>query len=177
MGALIDPGNLGSAVLPFGAGFVVGALVSGPIMEMVGGLIGLGGGGSDDGADANVAYAYQGDANDVDLDECANGKYWTTDEIDRYLNMDASEKAYYIQAREVALSKACREQSANVAYAYHGMHGRHGQGKHPNYRAMMRGGLSKHKAKPVHDDFGKEYTNIEQTYSNHMFINDRRSSV
>lgn len=116
MGALIDPGNLGSAILPFGAGFVVGALVSGPLMEMVGGIIGLGSGGGDDGAEANIAYAY------------------------------------------------------------HGMHGRHGQGAHPSYRRMMmhRPAL---KTRPAHDDFEKEYSNIEQTYTNHIFINDRRSSV
>jgi len=115
MGALIDPSNLGSAILPFGAGFVVGALVSGPLMEMVGGIIGLGAGGGDDS-------------------------------------------------------------DANVAYAYHGMHGRHGQGAHPSYRRMMmhRPGL---KTRPAHDDFEKEYSNIEQTYTNHIFINDRRSSV
>jgi len=116
MGALIDPSNLGSAILPFGAGLVVGALASGPLMEIVGGIIGLGAGGGDDGADANVAYAY------------------------------------------------------------HGMHGRHGQGRHPGYRRMMmhRPGL---KTRPAHDDFEKEYSNVEQTYSNHIFINDRRSSV
>jgi hypothetical protein len=116
MGALIDPGNLGSAILPFGAGFVVGALVSGPLMEMVGGIIGLGAGGGDDGADANVAYAY------------------------------------------------------------HGMHGRHGQGRHPDYRRMMMHRMSA-KNRPNRMDLEKGYTNVEQTYNNHLFINDRKSSV
>src|SRR5690349_8030429 len=111
MGALIDPSYLGSAILPFGAGLVVGALASGPLMEIVGGIIGLGGGGDDN--------------------------------------------------------------DANVAYAYHGMHGRHGQGAHPNYRRMMmhRPELN---TRPAHEDFVKEYSNVEQTDTDHLSINDRR---
>jgi hypothetical protein len=66
---------------------------------------------------------------------------------------------------------------ASVAYAYHGQHGRHGQGMHPSHRGMMYSAMNRFKAKPVHDDFEKEYTNVEQTYSNHLFINDRKSSV
>jgi hypothetical protein len=119
MGALIDPGNLGTAVLPFIGGFVVGTFV-GPILGgAVGGLLEgfMGPLGGDDGAESSVAYAY------------------------------------------------------------HGRHGRHGQGMHSSHRRMMFNPMNRFKAKPTHKDFEKEYANIEQTYSNHIFINDRKSSV
>ncbi len=66
---------------------------------------------------------------------------------------------------------------AGVAYAYHGMHGRHGQGMHPSHRGTYFNKMSRLKTRPAHKDFEKEYTNVEQTYSNSMNINDRKSSV
>lgn len=63
---------------------------------------------------------------------------------------------------------------AGVAYAYHGRHGKHGQGMHSLHRPAF---YNKMKSRPTRNDFEKGYQNIEQTYSNHIFINDRKSSV
>ena len=124
MGALIDVSN---PVVPFIGGFIVGAIVGGPIMEMVGGAVG-GVMGMGDRSDANVAYAYHG-----------------------------------------------RHGSMGNRMGMHRGHSGMGMGRvHP---MMMMPPWKQAKAKPVHDDFEKEYVNVEQTYSNHLFINDHKSSV
>lgn len=110
MGAIIDPSN---PIVPFVGGFIVGALVGAPIMEMIGGAI-------------------------------------------------------------------IPEADSSAAYAYHGrrMHGGHmygGRGMGMRGHPMMM--LNQFRAKPAHKDFEKEYMNVEQTYTNHIFINDRHSSV
>jgi hypothetical protein len=66
------------------------------------------------------------------------------------------------------------EEDANLAYAYHAANADHMANAHHNawgqHHANMLNMFKKGKMRPR--DFEKEYMNVEQTYSNHLWIND-----